>query len=203
MTWFSVSPGHEPGDGQAQGTPAKKKGAVRALVVLALIVVAVSAVVINVETRLHAVDVASFYRESFFMHSTSDPKLNISHPSRNWNSWATLFWRVEYVMDFPPESERKWAVLYIRPTGVGDGSDLTQFQVNTLNEIIADDPGIVVGRDLSLPLTKEQVVSRPKAVLDIIKQFDRKQWDRFYDSPTQTGIIDVYARDAGIEPPTE
>jgi hypothetical protein len=87
---------------------------------------------------------------------------------------------------------------------LGDNYEVfgTQRRINILNEIIAADPGIVIGCRLSLPLTKEQVLSNPDDVLEVFKQLDKEQWDYFHrglNMPT----VETHARAAGIEPPTE
>jgi hypothetical protein len=133
------------------------------------------------------------------MQATADPEVGLYYPIPDWNSWATLFWRVEYVAELPPKSEREWAVLYIRPDNRSGSSSLAQGQADELNNIIKGDPGIVVSPKLSLPLTKEHVISNPDEILAIIKQLDREQWDSLYSSLIQAGTIDKYAQRAGIK----
>jgi hypothetical protein len=115
-----------------------------------------------------------------------------------WDYFPMLFLEVEYVMEFPPEDERRWATVYLKPDS--GYFDSTQWAVDELNKFIESDPGIVVNTSLALPLTKEQVVSSPDAVLNVIKQLDAEQWRRLYIG-WYPWIINDLANGAGIEVP--
>ena len=121
---------------------------------------------------------------------------------------VTLLTHVEYVTEFPPKEEQWVNVIYLRPDNwyyiPGDDYAVlgTQSQINKLNKIITADPGIMISDRLVLPLTEEQLLSRPDAVLEIVKQLDKEQWDYFHRGfymPT----VEICARSAGIEVPTE
>ena len=141
--------------------------------------------------------VAAFYCFSFSMEFTSEPEIYSFYPVPRWDFWPTAFHRVEYVMEFPPEEERRWAVIYIKPD-----ETMSKYDIDRLNRIISDDPGIEIDKRLTLPLTAEQIVSCPDAVLDIIKQLDREQWERLYPGEKITRPeAEMLARQAGIEVP--
>jgi hypothetical protein len=148
---------------------------------------------------IHDTYVASFYCYSFRMVATADPEVDSADPVPDWGFWPTLFHRVEYVDEFPPVAKREWAVIYIKP-GIDTGS-----RVSDLNEVIDGDPNIVIDERLALPLTVEQVVSCPDAVLEIIKQLDKERWEKFYryDSDLRKWNAIIYAWKAGIEWPME
>ena len=150
------------------------------------------------EYRMQDTYVAAFYCYSFDMKAVADPPVYENVPVPGWGFWPTVFHRIEYVMELPPEGERKWAVIYIGP-----GPIMTQSQIDTLNQIIDGDPGIEIDKRLTLPLTVEQILAYPDAVLEIIKQLDREQWESFYPGEKITRpTAEKLARQAGIEVPT-
>ena len=143
--------------------------------------------------------VASFYQYSFRMDAMASPEVDPSDPVPDWDFWATVFHRVEYVKEFQPEAEREWAVIYIMP-GLN-----TEGRVSELNDIVKDDTDIKIDERLSLPLTVEQILYYPDAVMEIVKQLDRRQWEKFYhyDSDIRKWNAKYYAWGAGINEPKE
>lgn len=178
-----------------------------AIAVLAL-AAATAGFVFNWEARAQRLDEAGFYAKSFFMECASGSERLYPYNLSGRDMLATSFARVEYVSEFPPENRRRWAVVYIRP-GAGGGTGST---VDCLNGIIAADPGINIPKKLTLPLTVEQVLSEPKAVIEVIKQLDRQQWRELYEvyyDPLFDDVegyaprIERLAIAAGIEVPQE
>jgi hypothetical protein len=162
----------------------------------------------NLSIRERMAKEAEFYAKSFFMECVYGPNPVVASRMTPRDPLTLSFLRVEYVKEFPPEGKRGWAVVYIRPRASGT----TQRTIDYLNRIIAKDPGIEVPKRLTLPLTEEQILSEPKAVLEIIRQFDKAQWREFYDvfydpkleaADGYVPRIERMATDAGIEVPTE
>jgi hypothetical protein len=174
-----------------------QKWAIAVLAAIVLVVIGWNALLARAEERDQYADKNAFVCFSLAMQAEADPAVSSSSPRASWGLWPTLFLQVEYVAEFPAGTERKWAVIYIRPD-----SQATQERIDLLNEMLASDPGIKVDGRLTLPLTEEQVVSCPDAVFEIIKQLDRDQWNLFY--PTETGMrtrASIIAQGAGIEIP--
>jgi hypothetical protein len=191
----------------------KRKWVIGLVVVLAVVVVAAAVIALTVppavekryQERKQAAYVALFYSETFGMECSSDPELLTGdlYSILDWDYFPMLFFEAEYVMEFPPENERRWAVVYIRPDSNPYSSyNITLGHIDDLNNSIASDSGIVVDPSLTLPLTKEQVVSNPDAVLDIIAQLDAEQWEHLYRGWYLPFSYEV-AHAAGIEPPEE
>ena len=183
-----------------------KKGVINFLIAVAVVVAVFAVVVLATdksikatvyESRDQITDEAAFYCFSFGMKAVANPPVyDESIPWTSWDFWPTLFLQVEYVMKFPPEGERKWAVIYIKPGMATDDS------VALLNDIIESDPSIEIDKRLTLPLTVEQVLTYPDAVLNIIKQLDREQWESFYSGKKiMRPEVEMLARNAGIEVP--
>jgi hypothetical protein len=183
-----------------------KRGIIKFLVAMAVVIAVFVVVYIATDpslkakvyqSRMQDAHVSAFYCFSFDMKATADPPVSEYMPTPSWGFWPVLFLRVEYVMEFPLEEDRRWAVIYIKP------SVFTDPQIGLLNEIIGGDPSIKVDNRLTLPLTEEQIVTYPDAVLEIIKQLDHEQWERFYPGEMTRSTAKILARQAGIEPPTE
>ena len=185
----------------------RRKLIATASAVLVVIALAVG-VPLRYEAGKQATMEAAFYYYSLDMRVAYDADMPYPFHVSEKGFWATLFTRVEYVMELPPDNRRQWAVIYIIPYNryymLGDRNVVfgTQRQVDDLNEIIAADPGIVVGENLILPLTEEQVIAEPKAVVEIIKQLDKEQWDHFYRGRFMP-VVEERARAIGIEQPVE
>jgi hypothetical protein len=186
----------------------KKRRIGVALAVVAAIVVAAIVVQqmldIRYKERRQAAHEAVFYCETFRMEYTVEPEIPkdfsiLGLPRLDY--LHMLFLEVEYVMEFPPEDERRWAVVYLKPDSRRT-IDSTQWAVDELNKFIESDPSIVVDPSLTLPLTKEQVLSSPEAMLGIIRQLDAEQWHRLYDGYGWEFSC-ILAIRAGIEPPEE
>ena len=184
----------------------KKKAAVFAAAVAAVAVLAAAGLVVmhyNAKSAyyydyIQDIRTAAFYKYSFRMRAEADTTAHPLDLEMDQGFWATVFHRVEYVTEPPPDDERKWAVIYIWP------GDDTEDRVLELNDIIKDDTGIRIDERLSLPLTVEQVLAYPDAVLEIIKQLDGEQWKRFYryDSDIRKWNAKYFAWGAGIDDPT-
>jgi hypothetical protein len=187
----------------------KSKRIVAVATAALLVAVLAVGVPLRYQERMQAIHEGGFYCYSFQMLMVRGEWLSDPFGEVTAGSFvATLFARVEYVMEFPPEDRQGRTVFYIKPDdwSYGSGDDYivsgTQGRINDLNEIIAADPGIAVSDRLSLPLTEDQVLSSPDDVLDIIRQLDKEQWDYFHRGQYMP-TIEVLARAAGIEPPTE
>lgn len=194
----------------AGGKATSKRKHIVAIIVAVLLVVALAVwVPLRYMERKQAIYDGAFICYSFQMSVVSDPLMQEPfNESSVKGFFVTLFAKVEYVTEFPPEEGRWWSVYYVKPKDryymSGDGYKVmgTQRQIDDLNEIVAADPDIAISDKLTLPLTEEQLLSEPKAVLEIIKQLDKEQWDYFHRGlymPT----VEIHARDAGIEVPTE
>ena len=182
-----------------------KKGVINFLIAVA-VVLAVFVVFLTVtnqstkekiyEACLQDTYEAAFYCYTFDMEAVSDPPVYEKSPTPCWGFWPAVFSRVEYVMEFPPEERRGWAVIYIKP-GMATASS-----VAVLDDIVYRDPSIEIDKRLTLPLTVEQVLTYPDAVLNIIKQLDREQWESFYSGKKiMRPEVEMLARNAGIEVP--
>ena len=173
---------------------------------------------ISAEMRKQQVSEAMFYCYALNMEVATDKRMSPIAGWPNLDKYPTAFMRVEYVMDYPPEDKFGWAVIYARPdergvkyrtpedrrnkeNGISEGVG-TQGRVDALNKLIASDPSIEVDRSLTLPLTVGQAVENPNAVLKIIKQLNRAQWEEFFNGPRLLAAKDL-APQAGIDVPTE
>lgn len=174
-----------------------QKWAIAVLVAIVLVIAVLKAAEARVNARDQYADENAFLCYSLSMQAEADPAVLSSSPGPLWSFWPTFFLQVEYVEEFPIEEKRQWAVIYIKP----DGS-ATQARIDLFNEIIVNDPSIKIDKRLALPLTVDQVISYPDAVLEIIKQLDNDQWNVFYPMEADMRIsADVLARNAGIEVP--